>query len=395
MEYVLEQRDSRAELQGLRGDQHLERHWQELVADGQAGQFAAIVGPAGQIVAHSNPQLVGRRLERGWYEGIVDMDGGLDVYEAASAALSDGRKVYSVRVPILVDNQEVGEYHTGFSAAWFDARLTEQRGAVLRRWALLFVGIFLVVVLAAISLYSIAMHSLGFGRALGLLKLQRATEMEQFAGGLAHEIRNPLHAIRLNLHTLARALAGTGKMDPKNLETVIEQTNQEIQRVDGLVQQMLGFTTAGEVKRVDVDLVEEVRSTLRFLQHDLERHHIELDEHFPRHEVKARVDPDRFRQIMLNLMINAKEELPEGGRLELHVRQRHKFAEVSLSDNGPGIAARDCERIFEPFYSTKQRGLGLGLALVRRFVEDLGGRIWCESDGERGGTTFRLEVPRG
>jgi signal transduction histidine kinase len=158
---------------------------------------------------------------------------------------------------------------------------------------------------------------------------------------------------------------------------------------------MLGFVTPGELCCVDADVVEEVESTLRFVERDLDRSRIELAEDFPEHSVVANIDRDRFRQILLNLVINAKDALPEGGRLGLRVRQRGRLAEVAVSDNGPGVKAKDRERIFEPFYSTKAHGSGLGLALVRRFVDDLGGRIWCEA-GENGrGTTFRMEIPRG
>ena len=395
IEHDLEQGTGAVDLSTYQKDGPIRRHWESMIASRRERHFSAIVNPAGVVVAHRNRKLEGRHLERDWYERVLsDNDSEHDVFETASSALTDGELVYCVRVPIVVNDQTVGEYYAGFSAAWFEATLKQERSEMVRHSALLLAGILVVVVLAVVSLYHIAMHSVGYGRALGLLKLQRSTELEQLAGGLAHEIRNPLQAIRLNVHALARELVGTAKLDRDELDAIVQQTNQEIARVDGLVQQMLGFATPAEPHWAAVDIVEAVRSTQRFVQQELQRSGIEVREDFPQQPVVVYADPDRLRQIMLNLVINAKDELPQGGRIDLQVRQRGKWAEISVRDNGRGIADDDRERIFEPFYSTKDQGSGLGLALVKRFVEEMGGRIWCEANGDTGGTRFRLEIPR-
>ena len=397
IEHELEQQASGGDLLPFRDDTYIRDHWREMGSEPgepQRSFFAGIVDPGGRIIAHSNQDLEDRRLERDWYDSIVE-NGDRDVYRTRSSALSDGKPVYDVPVPIEVGGEWVGEYHTGFASSWFDDQLEQKRGEILGHWSLLFAGILLIVFFATISLYFIAKRFVGYRRALGLFKLQRAAEMGQLAGGLVHEIRNPLHAIRLNVHTLARELAGTAHLTLEDRESIVQQTNQEIERVDGLLQQLLGFARPEELHCIDLDIVEEVRSTLRFVHDELEQCGIEVREDFPSERVMAHVDPDRFRQIMLNLLVNAKDAMDGGGNIELQIRHRGKMAEVSIHDDGPGIDVADCERIFEPFFSTKDQRAGMGLALTRRFVEDLDGEIWCEAGGNGTGTTFFMRLPRG
>jgi len=259
-------------------------------------------------------------------------------------------------------------------------------------WAFLLSGIFGITILTAVSLFYIATHSYGYLQALRLVKLERSAEIEKLTGGLAHEIRNPLHAIRINIYSLLEVITGRANLEQEELETIIEQTNQEILRLDVLVQQMLEYARPNEPQPKPVNIVDEVRSTLIFLQQDLSRNEIEVHEIFPDEHVLVQIDPDRFRQIMLNLMINARDELTDGGNIELSVRRHGKWVEISIADDGPGISSEEHERIFEPFYSTKEKGSGLGLALVKHFVEEMGGQIRCENNGNSG-TIFRLNIP--
>jgi signal transduction histidine kinase len=105
------------------------------------------------------------------------------------------------------------------------------------------------------------------------------------------------------------------------------------------------------------------------------------------------MDGTRLRQVLLNLLNNAIEALGDGGLIEVGVRSVRGHVEITVADDGPGIAPQDRERVFVPFFSTKASGTGLGLALARKFVEEAGGTIVCEEGPLRGGCRFRVTLP--
>lgn len=365
--------------------------WASSPEGDDENHFSAILDPLGVVIAHTDSRLKARRLERDWYIQI-EKHADSNVFLTESKTLSNGQIVYCIREPIVNEGEVVGEYYSGFPVSWFEETLGQERRQMMGHWAFLLAGIFGITILTAVSLFYIATHSYGFLQALRLVKLERSVEIQKLTGGLAHEIRNPLHAIRINIHSLLEVITGRANLEREELETIIEQTNQEILRLDVLVQQMLEYARPNEPQPKPVNIIDEVRSTLRFLQQDLRRNEIEVHATFPDENVLMHIDPDRFRQIMLNLMINARDELNGGGNIELSVRRHGKWIEISIADDGSGISDEDHEKIFEPFYSTKEKGSGLGLALVKHFVEEMGGNIQCENNGNSG-TIFRLNIP--
>jgi two-component system, sporulation sensor kinase D len=104
------------------------------------------------------------------------------------------------------------------------------------------------------------------------------------------------------------------------------------------------------------------------------------------------IDRDRLRQVMLNLLNNAQDAVRSGGTISLVLTSEDGYADLSVSDTGPGIPPEDHERVFEPFYTTKDQGCGLGLALVKRFTEEAGGTATCEASEGRG-ARFRVRLP--
>jgi signal transduction histidine kinase len=112
----------------------------------------------------------------------------------------------------------------------------------------------------------------------------------------------------------------------------------------------------------------------------------------PDSQVATRIDRDRVRQILLNLLNNAQDAAGQGGQISVALEHSDGWADVIVSDNGPGVPEEDRERVFEPFYTTKEKGCGLGLSLVKRFAEEAGGTARCESKAGRG-ARFRVRLP--
>lgn len=353
--------------------------------------YAAIVGNERQILLHSDSARVGKRLDADWYEEHAD-DLGDGVVRTTSSILGTGETAYDLQVPISVHGTVVGTYHAGVGLKQLSDRLAPHQREFWQRLAVLVSGVLLIGLLATTSLYYIAAHSIALRRSLDDRSLQKATEVGSLAAGLAHEIRNPLHAIQLNLHTLRRAEKRGEQLQPSDMHTLLEECIREIDRIDQLMHQLVGFATPERPRDEIVNLTRELSSIVDFLCHELMRSSIKVALQLPPHPVTVQMDSGRLRQVMLNLIQNAQQALVQEGQLRISLRRQRRTAEILVADDGPGILPEVRQHIFEPFFSTKQEGTGLGLALVKRFVEEADGEIDCV-ENEWGGTTFRIVLP--
>lgn len=368
----------------------LREYWQRVIPHEEERLYAAIVDRTGTVLHHSKSELIGKQLSRQWYDRLAS-EAGDWVVETRSIALTDGEEALDVRVPIVLNDQEVGEYHAGFDTAWFDRWTASHEGVFLRRRTLLVGAVLIIVLLAATSLYYIATHSVFLRRAVNSAQLERTAEISQLAAGLAHEIRNPLHAIRLNLHTFGRSQGNESTLDPDELRSMLDQSNREIERIDRLMQELVSFATPEHPRDELIDLKAELKGVVDFIDQEMIRNDVEVETQLPAQPVFVRIDSGRLRQILLNLLHNAAEASSSGGKIVVAVGARSGVVELSVADNGHGISDEDRTRIFEPFFTTKSDGTGLGLALVKRFVDEADGEIHCEQN-PGGGTIFRIRL---
>jgi signal transduction histidine kinase len=217
-------------------------------------------------------------------------------------------------------------------------------------------------------------------------------EIAALAGGLAHEIRNPLSTINLNLELLADEVeAGESPREHRMLQR-IRTVQRECLRLEEILDEFLKFARLGEVDAVESDLNQAVRDFIEFFQPEAAAAAIEISPHLAPDLPPVRLDRALFRQVLLNLAINAQQAMPKGGLLELQSRWRDGRVELDLIDNGSGMDESTVSRIFDVFFSTKPTGSGLGLPTVRRIVAAHGGRIAVESAPARG-TRFTISLP--
>lgn len=375
-------------LDRLSQDGWLQDHWQRNVVDEARQEYAAVVSNEGEVELHSEPSHTGRRLARHWYNRTL-ADIGEDVVETPSSAIALSDLAYDIRIPIEVDSQEIGEYHAGFDVEWFERGSKEERTSLLRRRLILIGGVLLIVLLATTSLFYIASHSIALRRTADAASVDRASEVGKLAGGLAHEIRNPLHAIKLNLHTFRRAHEQRTALSDDEVTKLLEQSTREIDRIGQLMQQLVGFASPDEPGDEVIDLTTEIRDVVEFIHQEMLDNKIELLTKLPKQPVRAQIDRGRLRQILLNLMQNAQQAMKDGGTMEVALVRRRGSVVITVADHGPGIPPDDMERIFEPFYTTKSEGTGFGLALVKQYIEQSDGEIHCETNTD-GGATFRI-----
>ncbi|MEW5803330.1 MAG: ATP-binding protein [bacterium] len=219
-----------------------------------------------------------------------------------------------------------------------------------------------------------------------LIQSSRLSALGQLAAGVAHEIRNPLTSIRILIHALME------KLSPEDIRREdIEVIENEIERINQIIKQFLDFARPRKPKMEGVDINKLILDTLLLLSHELMEQEVYIEkELLPLPCLPA--DREQIRQIFLNLILNAVQAMPGGGRLKVSTAQKDSLVIVSFQDEGKGIPDDIKEKLFEPFFTTKEEGIGLGLSITRRIVEDHRGKIEVESaEGE--GTTFSIMLP--
>lgn len=226
--------------------------------------------------------------------------------------------------------------------------------------------------------------------------------LSRLAGGLAHEIKNPLSTMAINLTLLEEEWKRAAQArSPENPELSpreqrcmkrVQTLKREVQRLEVILDEFLRYARGGEINRAPADLVGIVREVLDFVEPEDElagiRHHVDLPSSLP----MAMLDEGAFRQALLNLLVNARQAMPDGGELLVRVRRLGNHAELTVTDTGVGMDAEALERCFEVYWSTKKNGTGLGLATVRRIVEEHAGTVEVVSEVGRG-TSFRIVLP--
>lgn len=372
--------------------QWLKDYWKRTIPQSHERLYGAVLSPDGRILSHSDPQQVGKRLEPGWDREPMEAFG-LGTYATQSAVLG-GVSAIDIAIPITFRNQTVGMYHTGLDRRWLDEQVAIARSRTARGWLIVIGIILLVVLLSSLSLYRITRHTALLETALELSDARRIGEVSQLVVGMAHEVRNPLNAVRLNLFTAERVFRGDAHLESDELTNMLGESVREIERIDSLIQQLLGYARP-EPQQVEVfDVVGEVRSALAFLKHVLDQAAIAVEIHPSGDPLFICMDRGRFRQVFLNLMNNAREAVGENGKITIRLAQAGDYVELSVSDNGPGVPGHLRERIFEPFFSTKDSGTGLGLAVVRNLVEIAGGVIRYDGQSSSHGSCFSVALPR-
>jgi signal transduction histidine kinase len=222
----------------------------------------------------------------------------------------------------------------------------------------------------------------------------RASYVGLLASGLAHEIRNPLNALNMNLQMLEEELAGQPELRSGEPAELLESTKSEIKRLERLVNNFLTYARPAEPRLESRDLNVVIREVLRLLEADFRQHGVELVANLEPLLPQVDLDDTQFKQALINLLVNARQVLKNGGEVTVRSGANEKGeVVVEVRDPGPGIPRETRERIFEVFYSSRGGGTGLGLPIAKQIVERHGGTIEVDSVEGRG-TTFRIRLPR-
>ena len=224
-----------------------------------------------------------------------------------------------------------------------------------------------------------------------LVKSERAAAAGQMAVALAHEVRNPLTGAKMTVEML---LDDEGRASAREaLESVLE----ELRRLEMVVDELVSFARPSPPVFAKVDLEILAREVLAFMRRQLEHARVQarLDcAPGPPPALPARADANKTKQVLVNLVLNAMQAQARGGQINIEIAAAGEGrVAIEVADRGPGVEPGELEKIFTPFYTTKQGGAGLGLSVSRRIAEEHGGTLSCrEREGGGGGAVFRLEL---
>jgi signal transduction histidine kinase len=373
----------------LVGEPWLKTFWGSL-AMGPHDLYAAVVDASGKIVLDTDYDVVGRQLEPVWYEQTVP-EAGLDVVRLQDGPLAAHTFAYDVRLPILLGQRRIGEYHQGLNGPWFDREVAAQQWDVLKWWSGVLFITFAFDAAAAIALVRLALRDEELGERARRIPDEWARRLRQVATGLAHEIRNPLHALRINVHALRRSYSGRATLEPDDLMAALAQSDRAIDTLEGLMRDLVCFTMSETGECADVNLVSEVQATLNLMNDEMRRKQVVVRTHFAQNDLHVSIDPGRMRQVLLNMLTFAQSKAGTGGHIDVEVSRTGTMAHVAVSDSGPPLTTTQILHLFEPFQAPRETGSGLGLALVKYFTEQVGGAAECVA--APAGSRFCLRLP--
>ena len=304
----------------------------------------------------------------------------------------DDNKILDMAAPLYIDKKIVGIIRIGLDRGSMDKIIAENRQNIF-----VFMGI--VVIVALLSMFLLYhdqnRHLAGIiEMERRLEKAERLSSLGQLAAGVAHEIRNPLNAISMATQRLKRDFVpgDQSKVDDfQNLSSVIRD---EIKRLNGIIEEFLSFSKSRRLELSEFSVVEVLQKIVSLIREEASARGITIETKWRQIPAIIPMDINKLQQSFLNLIKNAMEAMPAEGKITITVDKEGKnYIVVSISDTGCGMTAEEIERIFSPEYTTKEKGLGLGIPLASEIIKGHGGEIRVISRiGD--GTTFEVVLPR-
>jgi len=382
----------------------------------------SIISPTDEIVASTNLTKIGEQLGATKKERIIKAELGEPV--------SKEGKVYNVILPVIAGNEHYGYIHLKINIEDFSEIMQSHAIKRIVATAVVFgIGIILAVILS--WMYTKPIHNIvnaartvaagdlslelktdrkdeigelthSFNYMVQKLREERALEeklreaehlsgIAQLAKSIAHEIRNPLNFISLSIDHLKKKYMPQGNEDKTQFETLIVSIKHEIQRLNKLVGDFLEYGKPMRLSLQVIDLGNLIGEVLELVRAKAEKDGIRIT--YRNGEIPVlSVDPELIKTCIFNIILNAFQAMPEGGDLTVITETSNGKAHIIVEDTGEGVSKENMQKLFDPFFSTKRTGLGLGLAMTKRVVEEHGGKADFQST-EGKGSVMTISLP--
>mgnify|MGYP000131934622 CR=1 FL=1 len=225
-----------------------------------------------------------------------------------------------------------------------------------------------------------------------LRRAESLASLTTLAAGVAHEIKNPLGSIGIHIQLIQKEIASLNNPERERLENYIDVVNEEVSRLNKIVVDFLFAVRPMNVELEDQDINSVLEELLEFVRHELEENDVELEADLQPELPKVQLDDKYLKQAVMNLVKNGLAAMPDGGRLRVKTRCHADTVELIIEDNGEGMSDEVREKIFEPYFTTKDFGSGIGLTLVYKVMKEHKGEINVYSE-EGKGSRFVLSFP--
>lgn len=401
---------------GYTDEMRLQNYLRKLNSKGM--KEISIIGNTNEIIASTNPMKVGEAVTPKKKERIIKAELGEPV--------SKEGKVYNVILPVIAGNEHYGYIHLTINAEDLSELLRTSAINRIIATSLVF-GIGILITMFLSWLYTRPIHNVvnaarlvaagdltvdltvdrkdeigqltqSFNFMVQKLREERALEeklrevehlsgIAQLAKGIAHEIRNPLNFISLSIDHLKEKYRPAEISEKEKFESLITSIKHEIQRLNRLVGDFLDYGKSLRLTLQEVDIGSLIDDVITLVRAKAERDDIKI--HLQFGEVpKLNLDPELIKTCIFNVILNAFQAMPAGGDLTVGTKASDSTAFIIFEDTGIGVSRENLPKLFDPFFSTKSTGLGLGLAMTKRVSEEHGGKVDFQSIGGKGSTVI-------
>jgi signal transduction histidine kinase len=302
-----------------------------------------------------------------------------------------GRNLLDMAIPFVLNDKIAGVVRIGLERESMDRILAENR----RNMMIFSILIVLIALLAMWLLFhNQNRHLAGIVEMERRLdKAERLSALGQLAAGVAHEIRNPLNAVSMASQRLKRDFVPADEDKAREFQSLAGVIRDEIRRLNGIIEEFLTFSKSRRLEFHDYPVTDVLQKIVNLIREEATAKNIDIRTHWSTNGAIIPMDMDKLQQALLNIIKNAMESIDGKGVIDITVTQKTKDkVSIKVSDTGCGMTSNEVERIFSPEYTTKEKGLGLGLPLAHEIVRGHSGEILVFSE-QGSGTTFEIILP--
>ena len=413
----------------INNDEILLINYVNLVKRTRGVMYAVVTDPQGKVLAHTDVSLLGTVGN----DTIAIEARSSNKLVTQSYIDKEKQKVIDVALPILINQDKAGVARIGFSQDSLHEIVEETLRETRRRIfgvavVMLIIGFIGAIILAQMMTKPIKQMAkgaklIGQGKLDAKIVVKSKDELESlardlnkmsgqlkeidqmksdFLASVTHELKSPLTSLIMYIDLFLTGATGKLNEKAKKFLRIMERNSNRLSRfIDDLLDMAKIERGKMEVRKESLGIFPIVSETVELMKPQADEKNIEIAMNIPNNLPLVLIDGDRTRQVITNLLSNSIKFTPEKGKISIKIRDDKKYLEVSLSDTGIGIPAEQISKIFDKFEQVREirervkgpRGTGLGLAIVKSLVEAQGGKIWVESEVDKG-STFYFTLPK-